>query len=63
VKKLPVPPITASNDELVKNIEVCVKLLLDDPHNEQQLTILNSHIYKLYELSDEAISVIEKAIS
>jgi len=65
LENLPLPPITHSNDSIVKQIEKLVDKIIDikNRNNEYDTTDLEKEIdklvYKLYDLTEKEIALIE----
>jgi len=65
VERIPLPPITHSNDSIVKQIEKLVDKIIDikNGNNEYDTTDLEKEIdklvYKLYDLTEKEIALIE----
>ena len=64
-EKIPVPPISQSNDSIVKQIEALVdKILVAKKQNPQADTSeweneIDRLVYRLYDLTEEEIKIVE----
>ncbi|PLB85740.1 hypothetical protein C0T31_09090 [Dysgonamonadaceae bacterium] len=65
IEKIPIPPITSSNQPIVSQIESLVDQILDakkdNPHSDtsEWEKEIDQLVYKLYELTDEEIAIVE----
>ena len=65
VSKLPIPPITSSNQSIVTKIETLVQNILDQKEKEKEADTtsleneIDSLVYKLYDLTEDEIKVVE----
>ncbi|MEM3541485.1 MAG: hypothetical protein QXF86_04735, partial [Candidatus Bilamarchaeaceae archaeon] len=65
IVKLPIPPITANNEHIVKQIESLVDLILDAKKKNKNADTteyerqIDELVYELYGLDDQEIKLIE----
>jgi len=68
IEKLPIPPITPANEPIVNQIEALVDKILaakqQNPHTDtgEWEKEIDRLVYKLYDLSEEEIKIIESSI-
>ncbi len=66
IEKIPLPPITATNQPIVEQIEALVDKILDAKKTNHAADItawekeIDQLVYKLYDLTDEEIAIIER---
>jgi hypothetical protein len=69
MEKVPIPAITPANESIVKQIENFVETILSTKHQNLNADIshlereIDQLVYRLYDLTEEDIKVIEKNLS